>query len=111
MTAPVQDDPLHLVVEVKGFRGEDAKAKKEAMDTYWVPGVNALGCHGRWAFHELRDPFQMQDDFDASIQGSLDEVAAESQANQAARRLAELGGSRPDAEYIPRRRSTDSGLG
>ena len=106
-----KDDPLHLVVEVKGFRGEDAKAKKEAMDTYWVPGVNALGCHGRWAFHELRDPFQMQDEFDESVRALLDEVASESQANQAARRLAELGGSWPDAEYIPRRRSSDSGLG
>ena len=106
-----KDDPLRLVVEVKGFRGEDAKAKKEAMDTYWVPGVNALECHGRWAFQELRDPFQMQDDFEASIRALLDEVAAESQANQAARRLAELGGSWPDAEYIPRRRSSDSGPG
>ena len=106
-----KDDPLHLVVEVKGFRGEDAKAKKEAMDTYWVPGVNALGCHGRWAFHELRDPFQMQDEFDESVRALLHEVAGESQANQAARRLAELGGSWPDAEYIPRRRSSESGLG
>ncbi len=37
------DDLLHLVVEIKGYRGEDAKEKKATMDTYWVPGVNHLG--------------------------------------------------------------------
>ena len=58
------DDALHLVVEVKGFRAEDAQAKKEAMDTYWIPGVNAHGCHGRWGFLELRDPFDMEVEFD-----------------------------------------------
>jgi type III restriction enzyme len=47
-----KDDPLHLVVEVKGYRGEDAKDKKATMETYWVPGVNNLGTHGRWAFAE-----------------------------------------------------------
>ena len=40
------DDLLRLVVEVKGYRGEDAKDKKTTMDTYWVPGVNNLGAHG-----------------------------------------------------------------
>jgi len=47
-----KDDPLHLVVEVKGYRGEDAKDKKATMDTYWVPGINNLGTYGRWAFAE-----------------------------------------------------------
>ena len=61
------DDPLHLVVEVKGYRGEDAKAKKDTMDTYWVPGVNAHGCYGRWAFVELRDVHTMQEDLAASV--------------------------------------------
>ncbi len=58
------DNPLHLVAEVKGYRGEDAKAKKEAMDAYWVPGVNAHGCHGRWAFLEFRDPVVMGTELD-----------------------------------------------
>jgi len=44
------DDPLHLVVEIKDYRREDAKEKKSTMDTFWVPGVNHLGSHGRWAF-------------------------------------------------------------
>ena len=42
------DDLLNLVVEIKGYRGEDAKEKKATMDTYWVPGVNHLGLYGRW---------------------------------------------------------------
>ena len=33
---------LHLVVEIKGYRREDAKEKKTTMETYWVPGVNHL---------------------------------------------------------------------
>ncbi len=36
------DDLLHLVVEIKGYRREDAKEKKSTMETYWVPGVNHL---------------------------------------------------------------------
>ena len=38
-----EDDPLHLIVEIKGYRREDAKEKKATMDTYWVPGVNNQG--------------------------------------------------------------------
>ncbi len=62
------DDPLHLIVEVKGYRGEDAVMKKSTMDTYWVPGVNNLGTHGRWAFAEFRDVYQMETDFETKIE-------------------------------------------
>ena len=61
------DDPLRLVVEVKGFRAEDAQAKKATMETYWVPGMNALRSHGRWGFLELRDPFDMEVEFDRVV--------------------------------------------
>jgi len=53
------DDLLNLIVEIKGYRGEDAKEKKSTMDTYWVPGVNNLGTFGRWAFAELTDVYEM----------------------------------------------------
>lgn len=49
-----KDDPLHLVVEIKGYRGEDAVQKKAAMEKYWIPGINANGNFGRWAFMEIR---------------------------------------------------------
>lgn len=65
------EDPLHLVVEVKGYRGEDAIEKKAAMDTYWVPGVNRLKSFGRWAFAEFTDVYTMQSDFEKRIEQEL----------------------------------------
>lgn len=62
------DDLLNLVVEIKGYRGEDAKEKKSTMDTYWVPGVNNLGTFGRWQFAELRDVFQISSQFGKIIE-------------------------------------------
>ena len=41
------DDLLNLVVEIKGYRGEDAKDKANTVDACWVPGVNNLGTPGR----------------------------------------------------------------
>ena len=65
-------DPLHLVVEIKGYRGEDAKEKKATMDSYWVPGVNNLGRHGRWAFVEFTDVWTIQDDFARQVEEAFD---------------------------------------
>ena len=62
------DDPLHLVVEIKGYRGEDAKEKKSTMETYWVPGVNHLKTYGRWAFAEFTEVFQIESDFKAKVE-------------------------------------------
>ena len=66
------DDPLHLVVEIKGYRGEDAKQKKDTMDTFWVPGVNHLGSHGRWAFAEFTDAYEMQEEFKEEVAGKFE---------------------------------------
>jgi len=63
-----EDDLLNLVVEIKGFRFEDAKVKKETMDIYWVPGVNNLATHGRWAFAEFTEVYQMQVDFAKKVE-------------------------------------------
>jgi len=68
------DDPLNLIVEIKGYRREDAKEKKSTMDTYWVPGVNHLGTHGRWAFAEFTDVWQMQVDFAARIEAEFNRM-------------------------------------
>ena len=68
------EDPLHLVVEVKGYRREDAKEKKAAMDTFWVPGVNRLGAFGRWAFAEFGDVYEMEEDFKATMRAKFDEM-------------------------------------
>lgn len=65
-------DPLHLVVEIKGYRREDAVEKKSTMDTYWVPGVNYLGSYGRWAFAEFREVYQIETDFTAKVEEVFD---------------------------------------
>jgi len=65
------DDPLNLIVEIKGYRREDAKEKKSTMDTYWIPGVNHLGSHGRWAFAEFTDVYAMQDDFAKKVEAEF----------------------------------------
>ena len=93
------DDFLHLVVEIKGYRREDAKAKKTAMDTYWVPGVNNHGRYGRWAFAEFTDVYEMQSDFEAKVESAFNEMidkavvgGPKQQAARAMRTIRELQG-------------------
>jgi len=68
------EDLLHLIVEIKGYRREDAKEKKSAMDTYWVPGVNHLKTFGRWAFAEFTDVYQIEADFKAKIESEFNKL-------------------------------------
>ena len=70
------DDPLSLIIEIKGYRGEDAKDKKLTMDTYWVPGVNNLHAYGRWAFAEFTDVYQMQHDFADKVEAEFNKMIA-----------------------------------
>ncbi len=69
-----KEDPLHLVVEIKGYRREDAKEKKNTMEAYWVPGVNNHGSHGRWAFAEFADVWEMQSDFEAKVEEHFNQM-------------------------------------
>jgi type III restriction enzyme len=69
-----EDDLLNLIVEIKGYRGEDAKEKKSAMDTYWVPGVNNLRKYGRWAFAEFTEVYEMEPDLNAAIGRELNKA-------------------------------------
>jgi type III restriction enzyme len=71
------DDLLNLVVEIKGYRGEDAKDKANTMDSYWVPGVHNLGTAGRWAFAELKESvYAIAANFDALIERAVARNAA-----------------------------------
>ncbi len=67
-------DLLHLVVEIKGYRREDAKEKKSTMETYWVPGVNHLGSYGRWAFAEFCDVYEIMSDFEAKVESEFNQM-------------------------------------
>ena len=78
------EDPLHLVVEIKGYRREDAKEKKSTMETYWVPGVNNTGSYGRWAFAEFTDVYEMESDFEAKVEAEFGEMIESVTAQPAA---------------------------
>ncbi len=67
-------DPLHLIVEIKGYRREDARDKKGTMETYWVPGVNNNGQYGRWAFAEFTEVYQIEADFKAKVEARFNDM-------------------------------------
>ena len=75
-------DMLHLIVEIKGYRGEDAKEKASTMKTYWVPGVNHLGTHGRWAFAEFCDVYEIESDFAAKVVSHFNKMITNAMKNQ-----------------------------
>ena len=66
-----QDDPLNLIIEIKGYRGEDVREKNNAMEAYWLLGVNALGQYGRWAFAEFTDVYDIVFGLQALIADTL----------------------------------------
>jgi type III restriction enzyme len=68
------DDLLQLVCEVKGYRGEDAKEKKNTMVSFWVPGVNNSGRFGRWGFAEFREVYAMETDFSSAVDDEVNQV-------------------------------------
>jgi type III restriction enzyme len=44
------------------------------MDTYWIPGVNHLGTHGRWAFAEFGDVYEMQENFADKVKAEFEKM-------------------------------------
>lgn len=64
-------DLLNLIVEIKGYRGEDAKEKANTMRNDWMTGVNTLGSFGRWAFAEFRAVFEIESEFNKVVQEAI----------------------------------------
>lgn len=64
-------DPLNLIVEIKGYRGENAKEKANTMRAYWVPGVNNLQKFGRWAFAEFTAVYEIESELGALVASLL----------------------------------------
>jgi type III restriction enzyme len=79
-----EDDPLNLIVEIKGYRREDAKEKKSTMETYWVPGVNNAGKYGRWAFVEFTEVYQIESDFKSKVEFEFNKMIESVTAPQSA---------------------------
>jgi type III restriction enzyme len=80
------DDLLHLIIEIKGYRREDAKEKKSTMETYWVPAVNHAGTYGRWAFAEFTDVYEIEADFEEKVSRVFDEIVDDVASERAAER-------------------------
>ena len=72
-----RDNPLNLIVEIKGYRREDAKEKKSTMETYWVPGVNNHGHYGRWAFAEFTEVYRIEADFKTKVEEEFNKMIEE----------------------------------
>jgi type III restriction enzyme len=70
-------DLLNLIVEIKGYRREDAKDKKSTMKPYRVPGVNNLKQYGRRAFAEFTEVYQIQTDFEAKVEDAFNKLIEE----------------------------------
>lgn len=66
-----EQDPLHLVIEIKGYRNENVRLKSETIRTQWVPGVNNVGTYGRWDFAEFDDVYGIEDAFRSLIDNVL----------------------------------------
>lgn len=78
-----EEDLLNLIVEIKGYRREDAKEKKSTMETYWVPGVNHLGAYGRWSFAEFTDIYEIQSEFSAKVESEFNKMIEAASAQPA----------------------------
>ena len=65
------DDPLQLIVEVSGQANKKKEAKASTAEALWVPAVNNAGEWGRWAFIEIKDPW----DAATAIRQRMSEVA------------------------------------
>jgi type III restriction enzyme len=57
------DDPLNLIVEVKGEKDAASQAKAETARHLWAPAATALKEFGRWDFREFSDVFEIEDAF------------------------------------------------
>ena len=68
------DEPLNLIVEVKGKRDDDAAIKAETAQTLWVPSVNADGRFGRWAYQEFMDVWMMETELEAKVNEMIDSL-------------------------------------
>ena len=74
-------------------------------------GVNRLGTYGRWAFAEFRDVYTMREGLElrSSLHNEFEHAASEflkkARRAEAAQSLIRAGGTMPDLECIPRRKS------
>ena len=59
---------LNLILEVTGEHKKDKAAKVSTAKTLWIPAINNHGGFGRWAFIEITDPWNAQNEIRAQLQ-------------------------------------------
>ena len=62
-----EGDLLNLIIEVTGRKRDDKETKVATARDMWVPAINNHGAFGRWAFIEIRDPWNAQSEIRASV--------------------------------------------
>ena len=65
--AEASADLLNLILECTGQKKKDKEAKVTTAQTLWIPAVNGHGEFGRWAFLEIRDPWDAQNEIAALL--------------------------------------------
>ena len=61
------EDRLNLIIEVTGQTGWEKEAKVETAKSLWVPAVNNHAGFGRWAFIEITDPWDADNEIRSFI--------------------------------------------
>lgn len=62
------NDPIiNLVIEVTGRKIKQKEAKVNTANNLWIPAVNNHGGFGKWAFLEIRDPWNAKELIRSSI--------------------------------------------
>jgi len=56
------EDLLNLIIEVTGEDKKDKAAKVDTAKTLWIPAINNHGGFGRWAFLEIKDPWNAKNE-------------------------------------------------
>jgi len=67
-------DPLNLIIEVTGEKKKDKEVKVSTAKTLWIPAVNNHGGFGRWAFVEILDPWNAQQELREFIKNEVSSV-------------------------------------
>ena len=75
------EDPLNLIVEIKGYKREQVKLKKDTTIEKWVPGVNSLGSYGRWRFVQFEDILEIKENFFAFVERLKENYRSKKEAN------------------------------
>lgn len=63
-------EPLNLMIEVKGLRRSDVADKTTAAADYWITAVNNSGEYGRWAWAYCDDPDLFRSELDKAIRNN-----------------------------------------